>query len=66
MRFSLSCCRGKPEIYEFDDLVLSDHNIVWLDISVENTTLMQVTNSLDYLCCDEVLLLDRGVIEMGL
>lgn len=61
MGFSFSCCCCEPEIDKFDVIVLPNHYVVWFDISMINTMLMKITNRLNDLSCDDVLLLERYI-----
>lgn len=66
MRFALGCCRREPEVYEFDDIALSDHYIIRLDISMINPALMKITDSLNDLDSDTILLFYGYIIKMSL
>lgn len=64
MGFSLCCCCRKSKIYELDAFTLAYHDVIRLDISVKYTVLVEVINGLYNLCCDDVFLLDGGVVLM--
>jgi hypothetical protein len=63
---SLCCCCREPEVYEFDGIALSDHYVVWLDISMVNPALMEITDSLNDLDSDNILLFYGQIIKMSL